>query len=339
MGHYYIMKMKKLFFVCAAFLFAAVSFAQEEEYTTTLSIIPRLDAVPSFNMAEKGQRDFNWGNSGLYAELSHSFTDNLSFSMLGLLVNEDPASLYKNSFRSDSGNWLAYCTLNYTVGNFEFVIGKDYMQTGGFGYDYDDYNYWFESNNPFQLNFVSSGWGAQFYWNSNSEKTRLGLQFMTSPFGERPFASKRFSVLGVWNGNYGPLSTKWSAGAVQNAEGKFQCLAALGQKLTFGDFWVSFDWLNTSYPLVSEEGLANGHTFHLEAFKSLTSWMDLTLGAWMVKSRELSETPYNVYGRLEFFPIKDNRNLRIHLNTGWDGLGQNLYANAGATYFLEFNWK
>ncbi len=332
--------MKKLFFIFAALLTVAVSFAQEEEddFRTTLSIIPRMDAVPSFNV-DGGQNSYNWGNSGLYVEFSHKFSESLSFSTLGLLVNEDPKSLYANSFRSDASNWLAYCTLNYTFGNFEVVLGKDYMKTGGYCFEYNDYDNCFENFNPFVSEFPSSGWGAQFYWNSNSEKTRLGVQVTTSPFGERPFASGKYAFFGVWYGNYGPLSLKWSAGAVQNAEGRFQCLASLGQKLTFGDFWVFFDWTNTSYPTSSYAELGHGHTFHLEVFKTLASWADFTLGAWMVKSKDFAEIPYDVYGRFDFFPIKDSRNLRLHLSAGWSGLDRNVYVGAGATYFLNFNWK
>lgn len=343
--------MKKLFTFAAALLLAATSSFAQEDYSTRLQIIPRFDANPYFVLNGDGEKEMGWGNSGLYTEFEHYFTDNLNFSMLNLWVNSAPKELYSNTFRSDVGNWLAYCKLSYSFSNFEISVGKDYLTFGGFENDPNDYDFFFESNTPVVSELCSTQWGAQFFWTNNSENTSIGVQVMTSPFGEKPFASGLFSFNAVWRGEYGPLSTIWSVGAIGVEKGRYEPLVSLGQRLSFGNCALTFDWMNSAM-VGFGGGLNNGNTFRLEFMAGLASWVDFTAGGYCVAfkknildellewGREFEDIKsyFGGYGRFEFFPLRNSRNLRLHLSAAYTGIDKGLSLNGGLTYNLDFKW-
>ena len=337
--------MKKLFALFAALSVLTAAFAQEEltdeeeTFRTELKIVPRLDLAPSFATSDQSENYFGLQNTGLYTEFSHNFTDNLSFSMLNLWVNETPGDLYRNTFHSDALSWMAYCKLTYAPGNWEFSLGKDYLIVGGFENDPSDYDFFFESNSPLVYNMPITQWGAQAFWTNNSENTSLGLQIMSSPFSVRPFEDGLLSINAAWYGDFGPLSTIWSVGAIGVEKGHYMYLVSLGQRLSFDKWSVTLDWSNTCYPFGEY-----GNRFLLEFRGNCTSWMDVVAGAHYTSplKKQWDGELFNVlgaYGRFEFFPLRDSRNLRLHLSTAWNRYDEAVCTNLGVTYCFDFKWK
>ena len=240
--------MKRLLVVCAASLLPCFLVSAQEAdnsgRSVELSVIPRLDLNPTFS-TEKGGSEFTLGNTSLYSLFEGDLTENLSFSVAnhwlafdGLEDALEPTkNLYRNTLYSYDTNWLDWAYLTYTAGQFAFTLGKDMITTGGLEFDDYDYevhpalvsSYWHE--------LACYQWGGKVAFTTASEADTFSLQATTSPFGERPFASKLFNYSLEWRGEHGPLETIWSATALGTAPGKFQPVFCLGQRLNF-DSWT-----------------------------------------------------------------------------------------------------
>ena len=245
--------MKRLLVVCAASLLPCFLVSAQEAdnsgRSVELSVIPRLDLNPIFSTQKGGGGEFTLGNSSLYSLFEGNITDNLSFSVCNHWaafdsvheVFESTKDLYRGTLYSDTTNWLDWAYLTYTVGNFAFTVGKDMVTTGGL--EFDDYDFEVHPSlvSSYWQNFSCYQWGAKVAWTTPAESDSFSLQFSTSPYGERPFASKLFNYSLEWRGEHGPLETIWSATAVGTEPGEFQPVFTLGQRLNFDAWTVGLD--------------------------------------------------------------------------------------------------
>ena len=325
--------MKRLLVVCAASLLPCFLVSAQEAdnsgRSVELSVIPRLDLNPCFSTAKGEGGEFTLGNSSLYSLFEGNLTENLSFSVCNHWAGFDSVhellgttkDLYRYSLRSDYTNWLDWAYLTYTVGSFDISVGKDMVTTGGL--EFDDYDFEVHPSlvSSFWNDFSCYQWGAKVAWNAPSESDSFSLQMTTSPFGERPFASKLFNYSLQWRGEHGPLETIWSATAVGTEPGEFQPVFALGQRLNLDSWTVGLD----AFSVVGdwEEIIRKGITLMPSVVYSPSDKLDILAKAGYENyaSELVEDLTFNRWwGGLacHWYPLQDSRDLRVHAVAAYD---------------------
>ena len=340
--------MKRLLVVCAAsmlpcFLVGAQE-ADNADRSVGLSVIPRIDLNPNFSTEKGGSGEFTLGNSSLYSLFEGNLSENLSFSICNHWLGFDSIhdimgttkQLYQSTLYSDNTNWLDWAYLTYTLGNFSFTLGKDMVTTGGL--EFDDYD--FEVHpalvSSFWQNFACYQWGAKVAFTTPSEDDTIGFQFTTSPYGERPFASKLFNYSLEWRGNHGPLETIWSATAVGTEPGEFQPVFALGQRLDFDSWTIGLDAVSVVGD--GEEILCKGITLMPSVTYSPSERFDI-LAKVGYENYALDTIEDLTYKRLwgglalHWFPLQDSRDLRVHAVAAYD----QAFSTASLTFGVLYN--
>ena len=343
--------MKRLLVVCAASLLPCFLVSAQEadnsDRGVELSVISRVDLNPILSTEKGGNGEFTLGNSSLYSLFEGNLTENLSFSVCNHWAGFDSVhdvfattkDLYGNTFHSDYTNWLDWAYLTYTAGNFAFSLGKDMVTTGGL--EFDDYD--FEVHpalvSSFWNSFSCYQWGGKVVYTVPSETDAFGFQVTTSPYGERPFASKLFNYSLEWRGEHGPLETIWSATAVGTEPGKFQPVFALGQRLNFDSWTFGLD----AFSVVGDEDLilGKGITLMPSILYSLGEEFDILVKggyeSYAVEEAVEDITTQRWWGGLacHWFPLRNNRDLRIHTVTAYDNAFATVSFTVGVLYNLH----
>lgn len=135
---------------------------------------------------------YHLGNSSVYFLVDGTFSERFSYGASLHLLCADPKMLYQNTLRSDSVNWLDWAWLSYDFGKCQFLLGKDYIKVGTWEAEEYDFDCYFETASTWWMMLPVYQWGASFTW-SPSETFFLTGQVTTSPYGEKPFASGRYT--------------------------------------------------------------------------------------------------------------------------------------------------
>ena len=339
--------MKKLLLLFAATLPCFLAHSQEAEGTgryAEFQLIPRTEFNAYFapGNSDDGSSGFNFGSTSIYTLLEGAFSKNVSFTLSNHWAAmttwglDDTANLYKSTLYSNTNNWLDIATVGFSFGDWTFTIGKDCIASGGFEYDdWDvDVDYLLVDDVPLLVsnlwyNLPSYQWGAKVGY-SFGEHTDLTLQMVTSPFGERPFASGLFCYSGKLVGSYGPYSNSWSASAVQRPDGGFEWLITLANNIEFADvFTVGFDWYNIADVDFDLEGspceFIKGNTFRPTFSWAPEDWFDCKVVANIYeRGGELYDL--NV-GSAYHFHINDF--LQANAAVGWDLFTKSFAVMAG----------
>ena len=339
--------MKKLLLLFAALLPCFLAHSQEAEGNgayAEFQVIPRFEFNPYFTPGQTGDGSsgYSFGNSSIYTLVEGAFSDNLSFTLSNHWLSTDIAGLYTSTLYSNAYNWLDIMTVDLSLGNWTFTIGKDCIASGGFEYDaWDvDTDYLLVDDKVLLASNLWYGlpsyqWGGKVAYGIG-EHTSLALQMTTSPFGERPFASGLYCYSGKWDGNYGPLSNMWSASAVQRPDGGFEWLVALSQRVELGDFTVGLDWYNIADVDFGPEDEAPCEFVKGNTFRPVFQWapsekIDLSLaGNIYTRMGELYDL--NAGTAVHYTPIEG---IQVHGALGWD-----LYSKAvSAMVGIKVNFK
>jgi len=343
--------MKRLLVVCAACLLPCFLVSAQEAdnagRSVGLSVIPRLDLNPTFSTVKGESGEFTLGNTSLYSLFEGNITENLSFSVCNHWAGFDSVhdvlgstkELYQNTLRSDNTNWLDWAYLTYSVGYFEFTLGKDMVTTGGL--EFDDYDFEVHPSlvSSYWNNFSCYQWGAKVAWTTPAGNDTFSLQFTTSPFGERPFASKLFNYSAQWRGEHGPLETIWSGTAVGTGPGEFQPVFSLGQRINFESWVIGLD----AFSVVGdeEEILRKGITLMPSVTYSPSEQFEFLAKAgvenYALETVEEDATFTHLWGGVacHWFPLRDNHDLRIHAVASYDHTWSFISLTAGILYQIN----
>ena len=347
--------MKKLLLLFAATLPCFLALSQEAEGTgryAEFQLIPRFEFNPYFapGNSDDGSSGYSFGNSSIYTLIEGAFSDRVSFTVSNHWLAatypgfEDTANLYTSTLYSNSNNWLDIATVDFSFGDWTVTLGKDCIATGGFEFDdWDvDVDYLLVGNKPLLAsnlwyNLPVYQWGAKVGY-SVGEHTNLALQMVTSPFGERPFASGLFCYSGKMDGTYGPYSNMWSATAVQRADGGFEWLVALSNKVEFADdFAIGFDWYNIADVDYGPDEEApceflKGNTFRPSFSWAPEEWFDCKLvGNIYERGGELYDL--NIGSAYHFHFLE---NIHVNAAIGWDLFSKSFSAMAGVKVNFTF---
>ena len=291
------------------------------------------DYIPDISMDMRGgySQDFaektgRFCGDGLYLDINGKVSPHFSYSF-----NQTLASAYcEDCYGFNGTNWL---TLTYEVGDFAFSVGKDALLVGSFEYDAYDIDSYYEMNSMFYNNFDCWQWGASAAWYP-AEEHEVILQAANSPYSyEEP---NLFAYSAAWRGAWDVYESYWTANMWQYDKGQFVKALNFGNRFYFGDFTLDIDYMTRSTDL---KGLFT-QDFTVHAAPSYEwewgrAFAKLGFENLIDDSASESSSPYVFYGAgLEFFPLKENKDVRAHAIWASNNYGLN-YLSIGLTWKFD----
>lgn len=226
-----------------------------------------------------------------------------------------------------------HINLTYTTGAWAFTGGKQTVAVGGYEYDRAPIDFYFGSE--YWYNMACYQWGVGATYTMGDEgKDALKLQVTQSPF--RNVSPEMLSYNLLWSGSHGWIDILHSVNMVEYLPGKFVNFIALGHQFNMGDVSLQLDFMNRA---------------NVDNFSFAEDFMVAADLAWMVndKTKLFGKFSYDlnednaadycvlpgteltrVGAGVEYFPIKDSRDVRFHANYSYT-LGNN--TNADGTLF------
>lgn len=283
---------------------------------------------------------------------------------------EETRDLYTDLFNPQGMSFIDWAYLTYSPGNFEISLGKQPMAVGGYeidAYDFDSYaclssTMW----NNFQLYQYALGVGYNFQDESN-----LTLQMSVTPHSNTAFVgTKSAPALYAWtakwtaeHGCWAPIWSyslsqryKWDEEGAEDGVGPAIHMFALGNKFSFGnfDFIVDYTHRFTRHEgaMVNEGTAVSSLSYNLndKFLFTLKGGYEFNKGGKDILGYESEEgdefvahVPTSLaacgdkgyaFGgaRIEFFPLKESQDLRIHALAGMNTWTKAPFLSVGVTY-------
>ncbi|MBO4634350.1 MAG: hypothetical protein J5669_03150 [Bacteroidales bacterium] len=326
---------------CLAALISFSAFAQEKvSNKPDFAVIGRVDANLEF--PQEGCT-FNWGNTGLYTQLSGNIGSLFSYLLLTHWVNSDPRSLYESLGRNDSSSCLDFAYIRYDNQGWGIELGKDFIPYGTFEMDGDDYSAHPIISTSFWNSASLYQWGLKLSYTLPSQLSTFTLGASASPFSGRPFLNGLFAYSFQWRGEFGPFANIWSANIFEMPGKRYVSSIALGNKLSFGPLTFSFDLVNTAALDVAgffnqELTLGGCLTYQicdLFELQAKAGWERNNGPEPFILADVIPFQPYCFGGAaVHYFPIRDNHDLRLHLTLAWNNYLKGPIASIGVLYSL-----
>lgn len=293
-----------------------------------------LDARFGYEYRSSGKAA-GFGGDGLLLNIDGKISKNFSYSFNHYISgsNGEDSSVF------DATNWL---TLTYNVGNFAFTAGKNGLAIGSFEYDAYDLDCYFDMNSMFYNSLSCWQWGVSAEWTNNSESSTFAFQLANSPFSYAPKEDNLYSYSLAWYGAWDWYESIWTINAMEYAPGQYMKMLALGNMFYVGDFSMMVDimlrgddlgeGLDQDYTLGFQPAYNFGESVRLFGKLGIESQSDdLPYDLWGEylsvedKIAANDENPYVMpayltgdkeyvyYGAgVEYFPLKENKNIRLH---------------------------
>lgn len=304
--------MKKIFvFLGVAFLAAGSALrAQEVDSTAPMQksswgdakTKETVDYIPEISLDMRGgfiYEDIDGSSQfmgdGLYLDINGKISPNFSYSL-----NQRLASTYYEDNSGFNGtNWL---TLTYEVGDFAFTAGKDALFVGSFEYDAYDLDSYYEMNSAFYNEFDCWQWGVSAAWYP-AEDHEVLLQFATSPYSYG--VPGLFALAAGWRGAWSFYESYWTANLWQYDASGFTKALNAGNRFTFGGLTIDLDLMFR----INDSGEDhNGFTGTLAPSYQLGEWGRIfTKAGW-----DSIPDAWFYGGGFEYFPLKENKDIRLH---------------------------
>ena len=355
--------MKKLTVVTTALLCSFLAYSQEVD----VRLIPRIDVNCGVPAAKDGAWSVDFGNTSFYTLVEGSFLDNFSYSIANHWLSvydgwyqgegyvsgwSDTGGLYTNTLYSSRSNWLDWVNLTYTLetenaGSFEFTAGKFAMAIGSFEIDANDYDSHFTLSSYYWNYVPGYQWGGHIAYITPDGTTSIGLEATTSPYGGMMFrrGDRQYGAYALRAGSeLDWFSSIWTVNFVQYDRNSYVNLIALGNQFYIGDLTIGIDWMNRAS--------SAKHFFNQEM--SLSGTLSYNFGdrvelvgtaGWERFPRPSTfnalapffeeELPgHYLFGGIgvNWYPLKDSRDLRFHALVSSNNTDACVYAGVGLTY-------
>lgn len=208
-----------------------------------------------------------------------------------------------------------HINLTYTTGAWAFTGGKQTVAVGGYEYDRAPIDFYFGSE--YWYNMDCYQWGVTTSYSfGNEAKDVLKLQVMQSPF--RTVSPSLFGCNLMWTASHGWIDLLHSVNVMEYVKQKFIGFLALGHQFHMGDVTLQLDWMSRT----DMDNLALFDDFSVMADLSWAVTDELNLfgkASYDVNERNHADLCVRsgteltrVGGGVEYFPIKDSRNIRFH---------------------------
>jgi hypothetical protein len=304
--------MKKHFLSVLLALMTFSVYAQNNELLT-LRIEARLDYMQEYVEGNKINNNSGFKGKYLNIRMDGNLAEGLSYSYRQRLNKPNV-----NATFFDATDWL---TLTYKFKNWSVSAGKQVVAIGGYEYD----------RAPIDLYFCSEYWnniacyqmGVSGSYTTTAGKDQILFQFCESPFRKNPsnLSNKEmFAYNLMWYGNHGFFSSMYSINFMEYLPGKYINYIALGNRFTFGKFALELDIMNRA--MSGSDFLFNDYSIMGEL-----SWKPIDrLNVFVRASYDRNKTVtgdlcvapgtdlVHAGAGVEFFPLKNYKNLRLHLN-------------------------
>ncbi len=314
-----------------------------------------LDAKFGYELRSSGGAA-GFGGDGLLLNIDGKISKNFSYSFNHYLsgTNGEEESVF------DATNWL---TLSYDVGNFSFTAGKDALAIGSFEYDAYDLDCYFDMNSMFYNSISCWQWGVSAMWTNNAENSSFAFQWANSPFAYAPKEDNLYAYNLAWYGAWDWYESIWSINLMEYERGRFVKMLALGNNFYVGDFTLTLDYMVRMADL--GDGLGKDYTLSFQPAYNIGQSVrlfgkigvehssdDLPYDFWgeylspedkvlaneenpyVMPAYLVGDKEYVYYGAgVEFFPLKENKNIRLHAI--WTS---NNYTNRHA-FNIGLTWK
>ncbi len=359
--------MKRLFcFLVVTFIVAGSAvFAQEVDSTAALQTLTSEqdvtnqendDRVPSLSLISRFGyehsvvgRSAGFGGDGLFLKVDGKIGKGFSYSLCQRLFEsngEDPSVF-------DATDVLA---LSYEVGGFEFSAGKDFLMVGSWEYDAYTWDSYFDMNSMFYNSFNDRAWGVKASWTNKSESSTFMLQAANSPFAEAPREDNLYAYSLGWMGAWDWYESYWTVNMWEYEPGAFVKNIALGNVFYAGDFSLTADFMMRGTTL---KGLADDisvtampayefcdhfrlfgkfgwERLSLEMFGDQEDGYGFDASGTVLPDFVASGDDYLFYGAgLEYFPLKDSRNIRLHAAWSSNAYTKRHAINVGLTWQFD----
>lgn len=325
--------MKRLFtFLGAMFLMAgSAAWAQEVDSSVPMqSSVSTDDAtmedgedwIPSISLDSRfgynrnfSDRTGGFGGDGLYLDINGKISKRFSYSYNQRLTTEPDESFF------DATCWL---TLSYEAGNFAFTAGKDALLVGSFEYDAYDLDSYYDMNTLFYNSFSAWQWGVSASWTNNAENSTFILQAANSPYSWTPFEDNLYAYGAAWRGEWDCYESYWTVNMWEYESGKFVKALNLGNMFYAGNFSLMVDCMMQGAGI---KNLFRGITVStMPAYEFGDQFRLFGKFGWERNARAKAalvdilpdditsvSDDYIFYGAgLEFFPLKEDKSLRLH---------------------------
>lgn len=313
------------------------------------------------NLGIETRADFSYSahdsisNSGFSGKLLNfvvkgQITDKFSYSFRQRLNKLFPGSEDFNSFYNLFGNTDVATMTYHATENLSFTGGKMVLGVGGWDYDLA----------PIDIYFGSAAWdnyhcyqfGVATALTTKDKKNTFTFQFTNSPYTHSTNESL-YSYNLMWNGNFKHIQTVYSVNMYEYRKGKFVNFIATGTRFLFGNFTGYIDFTNRAVPEQEQFFFKDMSVIAKANYNFCEKLSVFVKGGYEVNDTPVIETAsYQIfdpsilpgyecafYGLgAEFYPIKDNNDIRLHcffaVNQTPDVL--TYQANAGLTWKINF---
>lgn len=304
--------MKRIFCIAACLVASFIASAQEEG-VFRMALEARAEYQKEYQSGQIVNNASGLRGKYLNLRIDGNISENLSYSFRHRLNKP-----IVNSSFFDATDWI---TLNYTTGSWTFSGGKQVVGIGGFEYDAAPIDLYFCSE--YWNNIACYQFGISATYALANGKDNIMLQLCESPFRTNAANVERKEMSAynlMWMGSHGMFSSLYSFNMIEYLPGKYINYVVLGNRFTFGRMRFDLDLMNRALScdgsLGKDISIMSSITWSLgeklDLFAKLTHDTNSSkeAGDWcVVPGTDITR----VGGGLEYYPIRDSRNLRMHL--------------------------
>lgn len=304
----------------------------------------RFDWQSSFthNADAKPSYASNFNGRYIMFMLDGNISPKFSYSLRYRMIHPSHENSWRGVFNATDWAQLTYRPTK----NWEITAGKMLVFYGSYEFD----------KNPLDV-YMWSGWGGrvgcfQFgvlgKYITDDGRNNILFQINNSPFADPLSLGAMYSYSVQWNGNFGVFNALYSDNLIEYQPGRFINYISLGNQFNFGPATIELDYMN-------RYGARGTNFFGDFSFIGRVKYnvcdqltifakggLDYNMNEEVVDLLILPGERNVYYGAgLEFYPIKNSKNVRIHAfwqsgnnNLGIDGQAWNVH-NVG----IGFKWR
>lgn len=225
--------------------------------------------------------------------------------------------------------------------------GKQVVGIGGYEYDRAPIDVYTACE--FWNNFACYQFGASVSYIINGGSDKIMLQATQSPYRNEA-TEDTYAYNLMWTGSHGWFNSLYSVNLIEYAPGRFLNYLALGNHFALGDLDIYLDFMNRAAG--GQKSFFDDCSIILEGVYSLNSqWnvfgkmmYDVNRSDIPADRSVLPGTELLTFGAgVEFFPLKDNRDVRLHANlfytSGQNGNPAGTLVNGRTLIDAGVKWK